>query len=149
MLKNPRANYFIWGDYSAGKTHLLAAQYDHVLNEDYLLGNPGVAWASELELAKDLRTQFSGDEDYIPRIDLLELAGRPKLHFFLDDLGKAKATEFLRQELLFLVDMLFRNGFGLSVTANEPLEALADDDRIGGAVVRRIDDMCELLHIKY
>jgi DNA replication protein DnaC len=156
MLANPSGNFFLWGDYSAGKTHLLAAQLNWILRKRFVVGDPGAEWLSELELAQQQRSQWgSGSEVAARRVDIPGLAMRKRLHFFLDDLGKAKASDFLRQELSFLLDMLFKgprvkgaHEFGLSVSANEPIEALADDERIGGAVMTRIDSMCEVIHVE-
>jgi len=156
MTANPRANYFLWGDFRAGKTHLLAAQLDWILRRYFQVGEPGAEWLSEPDLAQQQRSQWANSwETSIRRVDLPGLSNRKRLPFFLDDLGKAKTTDFLRQELFSLIDMLFKGPrveggerFGLSVSANEPIEVLAEEDRIGGAVMSRIDDMAEIIHVE-
>ena len=52
-------------------------------------------------------------------------------------------TEFKAEAIYALIDNLYRKQVGLTVTSNLRLSGLVD--KVGPAVVRRIDNMCEVL----
>ena len=67
-------------------------------------------------------------------------------HLFWDDADKFKLTEFKAEAIYTLIDNLYRRQVGLTVTSNLSLNDLTD--KVGPAVVRRIDDMCEVLELR-
>ena len=81
-------------------------------------------------------------EDVAPAMQLENEGG----HLFWDDADKFKLTEFKAEAIYGLIDTLYRKQVGLTVTSNLNLNALVD--KVGPAVVRRIDDMCEILELR-
>ena len=136
LLKNPGGAYFICGDYGAGKTHLLCAQFRNLVDEKK------VVFRTTDELLQELR-QEELDQGYTAPAMLLENEGS---HLFWDDADKFKLTEFKAEAIYRLVDTLYRKKVGLTATSNLRLAALMD--KVGPAVVRRIDDMCEVLELR-
>ena len=59
-----------------------------------------------------------------------------------------RASGVKRTRLSFvLVDTLYRQKHGLTVTGNYPLRDLADRERLHPAIVRHLDDMCTVLEV--
>lgn len=68
-------------------------------------------------------------------------------HLFIDDLDKFKSTEFKHEVLFELFDLLYRRKLGVTVTSNYGLRFLVETERVHPAIVRRIDDMCEVVRV--
>lgn len=63
-------------------------------------------------------------------------------HLFWDDIDKLKLTDFKTEVLFDLVDSLYRQEHGLTVTGNYSMQELVERERMHPAIVRRLDDMC-------
>lgn len=136
---NPKGSYFLFGDYRSGKTHLMASQFASLLIEEKLAN---ARWVEEVRLIKELR-QKQIEDYYQPCVDIVSVEKANFLHLFIDDLGKTKPTEFVRQELYCLLNAVYKRNFCLSITSNFSLEVLGQEDFLGGAIVRRIEDICQ------
>ncbi len=68
-------------------------------------------------------------------------------HLFWDDIDKLKMTDFKTEVLFDLVDSLYRQKHGLTVTSNYSMRDLVEHERMHPAIVRRLDDMCRVIEI--
>lgn len=136
LLQEPGGSYFIFGDYGAGKTHVASAQFK------IQIGNKKVLFKTTNELLHELQ-QMEMDSEYIAPAWQLPDEGA---HLFWDDADKFKLTEFKAEAIYNLIDNLYRRQVGLTVTSNLSLRDLTD--KVGPAVVRRIDDMCEVIELR-
>lgn len=135
----PCAGYFFYGTYGSGKTWLMAAQFDHVCVRGRNWEH--VAWISDPDLADMSRNP---DDLRLDRL-IIDLQQTAKLwHVFIDDLGKSRMSDWVRQDLYRLVNAIYVNEHRLSLTSNYSLDQLArESDPLmpGGAIMRRVDDM--------
>lgn len=140
MMNHPEGCYFIHGDYGAGKTHLLYSQYRMVT----LQGLP-CHIRSTAELLEEIQREEL-ERDYISPV--MEGARRQRqYHLFWDDAEKFKATDFKYQGLFYLIDLVYRRQLSLSVTSNLSLLELDRQEKLQPAVVRRLDDICQVLEV--
>ena len=135
MATSPENNFYLTGPYGRGKTHLLVSQYRALIDRKGSLLRSALEVFDELEAARFER-------DYIPPVLQLQDSGG---HLFMDDLDKFKPTDFKDEVLFGLVDGLYRNQVGLTVTSNGTLSELTES--VHPAVVRRLKDMCEVLEV--
>lgn len=56
-------------------------------------------------------------------------------------------VDFKTEVLFHLVDALYRQNHGLTVTSNFSLRDLVEHERMAPAIVRRLDDMCRVLEL--
>ena len=56
-------------------------------------------------------------------------------------------TDFKTEVLFDLVDTLYRQKHGLTVTGNYSMRALVDRERMNPAIDRRLDDMCRVVEV--
>lgn len=143
-MKGFKRSYFLTGDFGKGKTHLLVAQYRAFTEAGFFQ----TCFVREVDLLEDLQFQ-AYREDYTPRwVSLKELERKEYVHFFIDDLGKAKITEDRLYQLFRLIDLIYNKNFGLSLTTNYRIEELEKrwelvDETNGGGIVRRLQDICQ------
>jgi DNA replication protein DnaC len=141
MQSDPSGSWFVTGAYGSGKTHLLFAQYREIV----LAGKTWCHVRTTRELVEELR-RAEFDEDYISPV--IAAAGKPeRYHLFWDDIDKLKPTDFKTEVLFDLVDSLYRQKHGLTVTGNYSMRDLVEHERIHPAIVRRLDDMCRLVEV--
>jgi DNA replication protein DnaC len=139
IRENPEGSYYLHGNYSAGKTFLMIAQYRHVA----LSGMPCLLRPSR-QLADELRkaemSPPAGEKPF--ESPVLEMISDPKhCHLFVDDLEKTPArTDFRAEATFYWLDTLKRHCHGLTVTSNRPLQELTGI--LGDAAVARIDRIC-------
>lgn len=134
---NPGSGFFIHGNYRSGKTHLAAAQYLALVSTHQCC-----VWRSIQELLAELRDAEVHDE-MSPVLHRAKYA--KQFHLFVDDIDKYKPTEWTAAALHDLFDMLYRRKLKCTITTNYPIDVLCD--KIDGAVVRRIEDMCTVLEV--
>ncbi len=70
---------------------------------------------------------------------------RTLYHLFWDDIDNLKLTDFKTEVLSDLVDSLYRQNHGLTVTGNYSMRDLVEHERMHPAIVRRLDDMCRVI----
>ena len=142
-MKDFKRSYFLTGNFGKGKTHLLAAQYRALTEAGFFQ----TCFVREVDLLEDLQFQ-AYREDYTPRwVCLKELERKDYVHFFIDDLGKAKITEDRLYQLFRLIDLIYSKNFGLSLTTNYRINELEErwelvDETNGGGITRRLQDIC-------
>jgi DNA replication protein DnaC len=139
MLEDPKGSWYLTGSYGSGKTHLLHAQY----REMVLAGKTRCHVRTTRELVDELR-RAEFDENFISPV--IVAASKPgSYHLFWDDIDKLKPTYFKTEVLFDLVDTLYRQKHGLSVTSNYFMRDLIERERLHPAIVRRLDDMCRVV----
>ena len=141
ILDNPGGNFYLTGSYGSGKTHLLYAQYRQMV----LAGKTHCHVRTTRDLVEELRrTEF--DEGFISPV--IAAAAKPDpYYFFWDDVDKLKPTDFRTEVLFDLVDSLYRQNHGLTVTSNYSMRDLVERERLHPAIVRRLDDMCRIVEV--
>jgi DNA replication protein DnaC len=141
MRGEPAGSWYLTGSYGSGKTHLLYAQYRQVA----LDGKIRCHVRTTRDLVEELR-RAELNEDFVSPV--MAAAPRPgRYHFFWDDIDKLKPTDFKTEVLFDLVDTLYRQKHGLTVTGNYSMRDLIEQERMHPAIVRRLDDMCRVIQI--
>lgn len=142
---NPEGSYFLAGRFGTGKTYLMWALYRHAV----LAGKRTVICTlSELigEYKRFIQQSSSGQQLQYPRVGAEDLRQQhTRYSIFLDDVDKARPTEYVAEQLFELVDAIYAFGHQIVVTTNLTAAALAQhferaDERYGGAIVRRITE---------
>lgn len=139
MRDSPSKSFFLWGDYARGKTHLATAQYRELVQS-----SQSCLWRSMGELLSELTAATVRDETSLV---VQSVRHADSFHLFIDDLDKFKSTEFKHEVLFELFDLLYRRKLGVTVTSNYGLRFLVETERVHPAIVRRIDDMCEVVRV--
>jgi DNA replication protein DnaC len=138
---HPSGSFYLTGSYGNGKTHLLYALY----REMVLTGKTGCHVRTTRGLVEELR-RAEFDEDYISPV--IAAAAKPEpYHLFWDDIDKLKPKDFKTEVLFDLVDSLYRQKHGLTITGNYSMRDLVEHERMHPAIVRRLDDMCRLVEV--
>lgn len=137
IMHDPAGSFLIVGAYAAGKTHLLFAQFRH------LVETGARAYArTTYELIDELRKDELGERE--SRI-MRDIDDRRLFHLFWDDADKVKVTEWKMEILFSVIDAIYRNEMRLTMTCNLNLSEL--QDKLSPAIVRRIDDICNLVEL--
>jgi DNA replication protein DnaC len=141
MRKDLGGSWYLTGAYGNGKTHLLYAQY----REMVISGNVGCHVRTARDLVEELR-RAEFDDHFVSPV-LAAASKHEPYHLFWDDIDKLKMTDFKTEVLFDLVDSLYRQKHGLTVTANYSLQDLVERERMHPSIVRRLDDMCRVIQI--
>jgi DNA replication protein DnaC len=141
MRTNPACSFYMTGSYGSGKTHLLYAQYRELV----LAGKTRCHVRTTRDLLEELR-RAEFDDDFVSPV-LAAASGSAPLHLFWDDIDKLKPTDFKTEVLFDLVDNLYRQKHGLTVTGNYSMRDLVEHERMHPAIVRRLDDMCRVVEL--
>jgi DNA replication protein DnaC len=137
----PEGSWYMTGPYGSGKTHLFYAQY----RELAVAGKIRCHARTTRELVEELK-RHELDGDFVSPVMAAAHSCMP-YHLFWDDIDKLKPTDFKTEVLFELVDTLYRQKHGLTVTANYSLQDLVERERMHPAIVRRLDDMCKVIPI--
>lgn len=141
MKGSTEGSWYLTGGYGNGKTLLLYAQYRELVQK----GTVHCHVRTTRELIEELR-RAEIDECFVSPV--MKMAGRRgSYHLFWDDIDKIKPTDFKTEVLFHLVDALYRQNHGLTVTSNYSLRDLVEHERMAPAIVRRLDDMCRVLEV--
>jgi DNA replication protein DnaC len=141
MRSLPEGSWYLTGHYGSGKTHLFYAQY----REMAVAGKTRCHVRTSRELVEELK-RMELDSEFVSPVMAAAYACAP-YHLFWDDIDKLKPTDFKTEVLFELVDALYRQKHGLTVTANYTLQDLVERERMHPAIVRRLDDMCRVIQI--
>jgi DNA replication protein DnaC len=141
MRKDPDGNFYLTGAYGNGKTHLLYAQYRDVV----ISGKVRCHVRTTRELIEELR-RAEFDDDFVSPV-IAAASRRVPYHLFWDDIDKLKVTDFKTEVLFDLVDSLYRQKHGLTVTGNYSMRDLVEGERMHPAIIRRLDDMCRVVEL--
>jgi DNA replication protein DnaC len=134
-------SYYIFGPYGTGKTHLGTAQYVQLVR----IERPCL-FLSMGELMNELRrSELEQDTYYCQVREKCRYAER--FHLFIDDMDKFKPTDFKAEALFDLIDTIYKRNIGLTITSNYSLSELAAAQTIHPSVLRRIDDICEVIEL--
>jgi DNA replication protein DnaC len=137
----PEGSWYMTGHYGSGKTHLFYAQYREIAAAGKIRCHVRTA----RELGEELK-RVELDRDFVSPVMAAAHSCAP-YHLFWDDIDKLKPTDFKTEVLFELVDALYRQKHGLTVTANYSLRDLVERERIHPSIVRRLDDMCRVIQI--
>ena len=141
LREDPGGSFYLTGSYGSGKTHLLYAQYRQMV----LAGKIRCHVRTTRELVEELR-RAEFDNGFVSPV--ITAASKPEhYHFFWDDVDKLKPTDFRTEVLFDLVDSLYRQNHGLTVTSNYSMRDLVKRERLHPAIVRRLDDMCRIAEV--
>jgi DNA replication protein DnaC len=141
LQKDPGGSWYLTGAYGNGKTHLLYAQYREIV----ISGKMYCHVRTTRELVEELR-RAELDKEFVSPV--LAAASRPApYHLFWDDIDKLKLTDFKTEVLFDLVDSIYRQKHGLTVTSNYSMRDLVEHERMHPAIVRRLDDMCRVVEV--
>jgi DNA replication protein DnaC len=141
MRGDTGGSWYLTGAYGNGKTHLLYAQYHEVV----LAGKIRCHVRTSRELVEELR-RAELDDGFVSPIITSASAPEP-YHLFWDDIDKLKPTDFKTEVLFDLVDTLYRQKHGLTVTGNYSMRELVERERLHPAIVRRLDEMCRVVDV--
>jgi DNA replication protein DnaC len=141
MQKDAGGSWYLTGAYGNGKTHLLYAQYREIV----ISGKVRCHARTIRDLVEELR-RAEFDADFVSPV-LAAAQKRSPYHLFWDDIDKLKITDFKTEVLFDLVDSLYRQKHGLTVTGNYSMRDLVERERMHPAIVRRLDDMCRVIEV--
>ncbi len=157
LKNNPVGKYVISGDFGTGKTHFFWALYSEAVKRDRRVW-AGTARALIAEFQKAIEYSQNGERYALP-ITVEDLRQREiSYSIFLDDLDKARATEYAAEQLFEIVDACYSFGHQLVVTTNLRIDELVEHfrgadkkkysqdegfGRFGGSIVRRLLDNAE------
>ncbi len=134
-------SYFLAGPYGKGKTHLATAQYVQLVR----LEMPCM-FLTMGELLNELRlAELNQDSYYCQVREKCRYADR--FHLFIDDIDKFKPTDFKAEALFDLIDTIYKRNIMLTITSNYTLTELSAIQSIHPSVIRRIDDICEVIEL--
>ncbi len=133
-------NFFIHGQYARGKTHLAISQYRKLIE----IERP-CALFSMAELLQELR-RAEVDSDYFSQVRHRVRHADP-FHLFIDDIDKFKVSDFKAAALFDLIDTIYKRNLGLTITSNYSIQDLGESGRVDWSVLRRIDDICEVVEL--
>jgi DNA replication protein DnaC len=124
---NPNGTLVLHGTFGTGKTHLLAA----ICNE--ALSKYGITslFTTAPELFGAIQSRIGHNEEYL---SLIESAGRARL-FVIDDIDKAKWTEFREEVYFAIIDRRVKRELPTAISTNR-LDDLGNF--VGGAVCSRL-----------
>jgi DNA replication protein DnaC len=141
MQNEPGGSWYLTGAYGNRKTHLLYAQYREIV----ISGKVRCHVRATRELVEELR-RAEFNEDFVSPVIAAALWREP-YHLFWDDIDKLKMTDFKTEVLFDLVDSLYRQKHGLTVTGNYSMRDPVEHERMHPAIVRRLDDMCRVIEV--
>ncbi len=150
LREQPAASYYLFGRNGAGKTHLAWALYAHAAEKL----RPVVGCLTSELIAEFRRYEVeTPDSVWRPRIlaNDLERAERRWL-IMLDELEKARPTEFAAERLFALINAAIEGGHQLVVTSNLAPERLQAhwgriDEIWGNSIAARIAQTCTLVEM--
>ena len=141
MQMDSGGSWYLTGSYGSGKTHLLYAQY----REMVLDGKTRCHVRTTRDLVEELR-RAEFDSGFVSPV-LAAASKTESYHLFWDDIDKLKTTDFKTEVLFDLVDNLYRQKHGLTITSNYSMRDLIEQERMHPAIVRRLDDTCLVIEL--
>ncbi len=152
MKANPFGSYFLAGKTGKGKSMLMWALY-----REAVLSDKKVVACTLTELLDEykrfIQLSMSKQELVYPRLSAEHLRqSHTKYSIFLDDLDKAKPTEYAMEQLFELANAIYDFQHQIVVTTNLSVTKLIAhferaEERFGGAICRRLvnnGEVCEM-----
>ena len=130
-------NYFLFGKLGAYKTTFLWKQFEVFTKNDKMLTYADTA----IEMVMKYQEQKYKD---VVHYDF-EQEG---IHVFIDDIDKLSVTEDRSMQMFDIIDQIYRNCAGLTLTSNLGLNDLERGSILGErttAITRRIMDICTVV----
>lgn len=124
---SPKGTLILYGSFGTGKTHLLSA----VCNEALVKHNVTSLFALAPDLFGAIQWRMQHNEEYA---SLIDQAARVRL-LVIDDIDKAKWTEFREEVYLSIIDKRVNRELPTAISTNR-LDELASF--VGGAVASRL-----------
>lgn len=120
--------------FGLGKTHLQTAIAMHLLNKGVQ-----VLMVNDTDIMSEIRQgQFAEDKEYFERI----INRLQKVEILIwDDLGKAKATEWVQNQYYRIFNYRSRHGLPTCFSTNEDMDSLYD--KVGDGSASRLSGMCK------
>lgn len=142
LIANPNRSYAFFGKSGTGKTHFFWALFRHVVE----CGVP--AYVDTLSGVIDDFQSAIRNPEHRPRIQsTIFKDGEVRRALFLDDIDKARPTEYVAEKVFDLINAAHANGHQIVVTSNlganelmKHFERADESGRYGAAIVRRILD---------
>lgn len=134
-------SFYLTGVYAKGRTDLLYTQYRELV----MAGKVCCHVRTTRELVEELR-HAEPDNGFVSPV-IASASKADPYHLFWDDIDKLKITDFKTEVLFDLVDSLYRQKHGLTVTGNYSMRDLVEQERMHPAIVRRLDDMCRVIEV--
>jgi len=140
MRAEPSASYVLCGRNGCGKTLFGWLLYRAAVEREMLAS--GVSCA---ELMRQFRA-WEFDAEKLPIVTPADLRSDERRFVFIDELDKARPSEYAAEQLFELVDAAYSHDQQLVITSNTPLDGLAEHwsrnaATIGASIVRRLMDM--------
>ena len=140
---NPEKSYYLAGRFGCGKTLVLWALYREAVLQDRRVV---ACTLTELlnEYRQVIQDSMAGTPTTPPRLCAADLQQtHTRFNIFLDDLDKARPSEYAAEQLFEIVNAIADFQHRLVVTTNLSVAKLKEhfdraDERFGGAIVRRI-----------
>lgn len=152
MKENPAGSYFLAGKTGKGKSLLMWALY-----REAVLADKKVVACTLTELLDEykrfIQLSMANQPLVYPRLSSGDLTqNHTKYSIFLDDIDKARPTEYAMEQLFELANAIYNYQHQVVVTTNLSLAKLIEhferaDERFGGAIVRRLVNngmVCEM-----
>lgn len=133
MQAHPFANYYICGSNDSGKTHLLYALYESAVS-----AGRRVAVGTLFDMLEEMKSLFrvnhrrNAGESVDPEVDPFQnLKTAQPFSAFIDDIDKARPTEYAAEFFFSYVDALYRNQHQIVVTSQlDPEKKIAGRDSL-------------------
>lgn len=138
LKKHPDKSYFFCGNGDVGKSHFYWSLYMHAVRSER------VVFASSLyDLIEAVKRSFDGV--HLNPVEAMNqvLDATPNVAVFLDDVNKARPTEFVAETIFNFLDRIYRDKHQLVVTSQLSPEDLIQhfervDQSYGLPIVRRM-----------
>jgi DNA replication protein DnaC len=140
---NPSGNYFLAGRTGTGKSMLMWSLYrEAVMNDQKVVAKTLTELIGEYH--KFIQLSVSKQTLVYPSLSAEDLRqSHTKYSIFLDDIDKAKPTEYAMEQLFEIANAIYDFQHQIVVTTNLSMQKLIAhferaDERFGGAIVRRL-----------
>jgi DNA replication protein DnaC len=150
---NPSGNFILAGRFGTGKTMMMWALYRAAVERM----ESTVIHATLFEIIEEFRRQIRASQNpdesaYSPRLEAVDLKRGYKYSLFLDDIDKARPSEYAAEQFFAILNAVYEHGHQLVVSTNLPIVKLRDhfdraDERYGGGIVRRLLDGAQTIEL--
>ncbi len=141
---DPESSWILAGDFRTGKSAFMWALYAAAVER-----RTHTVACTLTELLDEYKVTFT-DPEKKPRLTSVELRQGTRYSIFLDDIDKARPTEYTAEQFFDLVNTVYEHKHQLVVTTNLSTDELQKhfdraDLRFGGAIVRRLVDSSKMI----
>lgn len=139
IRSNPNVNAYFYGNYESGKTHVLCIQFKELIRR-----GKKCFFRSGDQLVRELTEAVIDPVTPSPILQAIDNAAVGEFHLCWDDIDKCDwdRTPFRREAVGQLVDRIYRDKQGLSITTNYSIDEWAGQQKMPQFVLSRIDRLC-------